>query len=383
MRLRLTVACIAPCCCVAAPAAAQAKTTITISGSTSVAPLAAKLGQGLCEDAQAGKSASRSCRAAPTSASPTSRAAASRSATPRATRSRATRAASSFNRIARDGVCIVTNPSNPIANIVAGESRRSSPAGSATGAASRAPSAPARSTSSSAPPASGTQDAFQNIFMGSDLQRLRRAPARRPPTASSSSRSSPNPNAIGYVSLRFTGGRAHASPTRASPAPCATPSRASTAASRNFYMVTRGTPTGAAKAWIKWIRKSKTAQQDHRHRLGAAQVAEPARAIAVAGRPCAGACASRGRTSAPSACSARWPCAVLVLIAGMIVFVFVEGVAVVLAQRARLVRRPAATSTSSSATSSTRPPNPTRLRLHAARLAAALRRRPDHRPARC
>ena len=61
----------------AVPAAAQAKTTITVSGSTSVAPLATKLAKAFLKT-KAGKarSSSASSRAAPTSASRTSHAAA-------------------------------------------------------------------------------------------------------------------------------------------------------------------------------------------------------------------------------------------------------------------------------------------------------------------
>ena len=100
----------------ALPAAAQAKSTITLSGSTSVAPLATKLAKAYVK-AKPGKAKFRSCRAGPTSASPTS------------PRGRVTLGMASrdpqpsdpgglvFNRIARDGVCIATHPGNRIGNI--------------------------------------------------------------------------------------------------------------------------------------------------------------------------------------------------------------------------------------------------------------------------
>ena len=101
----------------ALPAAAQAKSTITLSGSTSVAPLAAQAGQGVPEDQAREGRVQASSRAGPTSASPTCRA------------GRVTLGMSSrdplpsdpgglvFNRIARDGVCIATHPGNRIADI--------------------------------------------------------------------------------------------------------------------------------------------------------------------------------------------------------------------------------------------------------------------------
>ena len=72
-----------------------------------------------------------------------------------------------FNPIAKDAICVVTNPANPLAQPVAGRrSRRSSPARCATG--SDVPGATATGTIDLIvrTAASGTQDAFQKIFLG-------------------------------------------------------------------------------------------------------------------------------------------------------------------------------------------------------------------------
>ena len=100
------------------PAAAQAKPTITISGSTSVAPLATKLAKGyLKAKAGKGKVKFRILQGG------------SDIGIADVSRGRVTIGMSSrdpqpsdpgglvFNRIARDGVCIATHPDNPLGNL--------------------------------------------------------------------------------------------------------------------------------------------------------------------------------------------------------------------------------------------------------------------------
>ena len=57
-------------------------------------------------------------------------------------------------------------------------------------------------------PASGTQDAFQNIFMGQDL-RVSPSASQRPSNGRVQQAIASNPNAIGYVDFNFTAGPAH------------------------------------------------------------------------------------------------------------------------------------------------------------------------------
>ena len=65
-------------------------------------------------------------------------------------------------------------------------------------------------------------------------------------------------------------------------------------------MVTRGAADGRGKTWINWVQQDPTAQTDHRDRLG------PAASRDLAPHATPALHAARGRTGAPSGCSARW-----------------------------------------------------------------------------
>ena len=92
---------------------------------------------------------------------------------------------------------------------------------------------------------------------------------------------------------------------------------------RNFWLVTRGKAKGAAAKWIKFVR-SQQGREDHRQELGPAQIVD-ASAARAAGRP---------GTRLAEALRKPWSdrrtelvlgvlaCSLLVLIAGMVVFVF-------------------------------------------------------------
>src|SRR5439155_3513426 len=149
-----------------APAGASATPVITMSGSTSVAPLAAllakayvkqypgrvkfKLAQGGSDigvaDVAAGRVTIGNSSRDPKPTDP---------------------GGIFFNKIARDAICVVTNPANPVADlsqdtiqaIFSGKIRDWSEVPGSSG------SGPIDLTVRT--PASGTQDAFQKIFMGS------------------------------------------------------------------------------------------------------------------------------------------------------------------------------------------------------------------------
>ena len=216
-------------------------TTILMSGSTSVYPLSTALAQALREEVPEARSSSRSPRAARTSASATSPA----SAWPIGASSRDLQSGDPgglvFNKIARDGVCVVTHPDNAIANlsqqqvqdIFSGRVRRWD---DVEGAKVTGPINLNVRTQ-----ASGTQDAFRNIFMGQNLN-----------VAPSASQKSTNGLVQAAVAQRPAGDRLRRlqvhraartrSRTRASPATCATPSPASTRAS-----VTSGSSRSASR----------------------------------------------------------------------------------------------------------------------------------------
>ncbi len=255
-RVRL-IASIAAAAVVATPAAAQAKTTISLSGSTSVAPLARalakkytsvdkslsfKLLQGGSDtginDVSRGRVSIGNASRDPQSSDPKGLV---------------------FNKIARDAVCMITNPDNPIANlsqeqvqaIFSGKVRSWSqvPGAKSTGAISLI----------SRTAASGTGSAFKDIFMGPNLN----------VAASSSAKNSnglvnqavrSDKDAIGFVSLDFVNGVA---PVGYKGIPCTLQNAKSGeyGGTRNFWMVTRGRATGKSAQFIRWIQNSPAARK--------------------------------------------------------------------------------------------------------------------------
>jgi phosphate transport system substrate-binding protein len=165
-----------------------------------------------------------------------------------------------FNRIAHDAICLVTNPANRLGNlsqeqvqsIFSGQTRDW---GSVPGATVGGNIDLFVRTA-----ASGTQDAFDKIFM---------SPFKVTNTASQKASNglvqqavhSPGaPGGIGYVSLAFTSG---VNPVAYKGVACNLRNAKSGqyGGLRNFWMVTRGPATGAAAKWISWIQKSATARR--------------------------------------------------------------------------------------------------------------------------
>lgn len=255
-RVRL-IASIAAVAVVATPAAAQAKTTISMSGSTSVAPLARALAKKYTT-VDRGLSFKLLQGGSDTGINDVAKG--------RVTIGNASRDPQNsdpggliFNKIARDAVCMITNRSNPIANlsqdqvqaIFTGQVRswKDVPGARSTGAISLI----------SRTAASGTGDAFRSIFLGPN----------RSVAASSSAKSSnglvnqsvrSDRDAIGFVSLDFLSG---VSAVGYKGVPCTLRNAKSGqyGGTRNFWMVTRGRATGKAARWIKWIQNSPTARR--------------------------------------------------------------------------------------------------------------------------
>lgn len=261
---RLTVACLAGAGVAAsvvgvAAGTAPAKTTtppvITMSGSTSVAPLAAKLAKrylkqypgrvkfklaqggsdvGVADVAKGRVSIGNSSRDAKPSDPP----------------------GLNFYKIARDAICVVTNPGNPlgdasqatIQNIFSGKVRDWS---QVPGAGISGPIDIVVRT-----PASGTQDAFQKLFMGS--AQIASSAAQKASNGLVQQAVKDDKQAIGYVSLAFNVGLNSA---KYKGTPCTLQDAKSGAyqGTRNFWMVTRGPATGQVKTFIAWVQSSQRA----------------------------------------------------------------------------------------------------------------------------
>lgn len=237
------------------PAGAAAKPTITMSGSTSVAPLAALLARkyvavcGHCvnfkllqggsdigvADAAAGRVTIGNSSRDPKPSDP---------------------GGLVFTKIARDAVCIVTNNANPVPTI--DQTGVQAIFGGGIRTWSQVPGASQRSTIDIAvrTPGSGTQDAFQRIFMGST--KVFGGASQKTSNGLIQQVVKSDPAAIGYVSLYFTAG-VHPVPYKGVPCTLRNAKSGQYGGTRNFYMVTRGAPKGAAQAWIKWITHSAAA----------------------------------------------------------------------------------------------------------------------------
>jgi phosphate transport system substrate-binding protein len=163
-----------------------------------------------------------------------------------------------FNRIAKDAICIVTNPRNGVSNL--SQSQIQAIFSGRVRDWSQIPGA--RSSGSInlvvRTAASGTQDAFQKIFMGSAS--IAGAASQKASNGLVQQTVSSDPNAVGYVSLDFVKGTA---PAAYNGVACnlRNAKSAEYGGVRTFYMVTRGPATGAARTFIGWVQRSSAANK--------------------------------------------------------------------------------------------------------------------------
>ena len=110
---------------------------------------------------------------------------------------------------------------------------------------------------------SGTQDAFQNIFLGPSLKIAPSANAEET-NGLVQSKVKNDPNAIGFVSFAFTGG-VNTVGYQGIPCTLRNAKSGQYQGVRNFWMVTKGSPKGAASKFIAWVTSGNTDdQKDHR-----------------------------------------------------------------------------------------------------------------------
>lgn len=160
-----------------------------------------------------------------------------------------------FSKIARDGVCMITNPKNPIGNlnqqavqaIFTGNVREWSevPGSKMTG--------PIDLVDRIA--SSGTQDAFQNIFLGPTLK-ISPSAAAEETNGLVQNKVKTDEHAIGFVSFAFTSG-VNAVGYQGIPCTLRNAKSGQYQGVRNFWMVTKGIPKGASAKFIAWVTSSK------------------------------------------------------------------------------------------------------------------------------
>jgi phosphate transport system substrate-binding protein len=239
-----------------APAAASAKPTITMSGSTSVAPLAELLAKkyltacGHCVNFKLLQGGS-DIGVADVAAGRVTIGNSSRDPKP------SDPGGLVFHKIARDAVCIVTNNANPLLSI--DQPGVQAVFGGGVRTWSQVPGSVQKGTVDVVvrSPGSGTQDAFQRIFMGAT--KVFGGASEKTSNGRVQALVKSDPNAVGYVSLYFTNG-IHTVPYKGVPCTLRNAKSGQYGGSRNFYMVTRGAAKGAAAGWINWITKTAAAR---------------------------------------------------------------------------------------------------------------------------
>jgi phosphate transport system substrate-binding protein len=244
---------------VAVPAAALAKPTITMSGSTSVAPLAAKLARAYIS----------SCHHCVTFKllQGGSDIGVSDVAHGRVTIGNSSRDPKPsdpgglvFNMIAHDAICLITSPQNHVPTLNQSQVQTIFSGGQRNWSAVPGSTVGGTIDLFVRTAASGTQDAFQKIFMNPYKVSSAASQKSSNGLVQQAVHSDSGGAGIGYVSLAFTKG---VNPVAYKGVACTLRNAKSGqyGGLRNFYMVTRGAPKGAAKKWISWIRGNSTARK--------------------------------------------------------------------------------------------------------------------------
>jgi phosphate transport system substrate-binding protein len=166
-----------------------------------------------------------------------------------------------FIKIARDAVCLVTNPSNPLENLTKQTVERIY-TGVYTNWA-EVPGASASLKNSHTPisvfdrdSASGTQDAFRHIFLpGAGGEAVQQVTPRASALASNGQERAAvqgTPGGIGFVSLAFTNG-VHTVPYEGIPCTLHNARSGQYRGTRNFWMVTHHVPKGQVLKFLRWV----------------------------------------------------------------------------------------------------------------------------------
>lgn len=160
-----------------------------------------------------------------------------------------------FTKIARDGVCMITNPSNPISNL-----SQETVEGIFTGRIRDWSEVPGASIGGpidlfDRDGASGTQDAFQHIFLGETLKISPSATAETSNGLEQNAVTS-DKQGIGFVSFAYTAG-VNAVGYEGVGCNLRNAKSGQYGGVRNFWMVTKGAPKGEALKFILWVTSAK------------------------------------------------------------------------------------------------------------------------------
>jgi len=158
-----------------------------------------------------------------------------------------------YTRVARDGVCIITNNANPVADMSQTTVEKIFN-GTFTNW-TQVPGSPLKGKSINVfdrDSSSGTQDAFQHIFFKNPNTKI--TPRASAESSNGLERANVNgtPGGIGFVSLDFTQG-VHRVPYKGVPCTLHNARTGKYKGVRNFWMVTKHAPKGEALRFIRWV----------------------------------------------------------------------------------------------------------------------------------
>ncbi len=160
-----------------------------------------------------------------------------------------------FSKIARDGVCMITNSANRLANVSEEDVQAIF-----TGKLRDWSEVPGASISGPIDlfdrnGASGTQDAFQHIFLGEYLK-ISPSATQEASNGLEQQAIEADKQAIGFVSFAYTPG-VHAVDYEGVQCTLHNARSGQYAGVRNFWMVTKGRPKGEAAKYIAWVTSGK------------------------------------------------------------------------------------------------------------------------------
>jgi phosphate transport system substrate-binding protein len=160
-----------------------------------------------------------------------------------------------FSKIARDGICVITNTANPLPNLT-----QETVQGIFTGDIRDWSQVPGSGLSGpidlfDRESVSGTQDAFQDIFLGETLK-ISPSATQEGSEGLEVNAVGADKSAIGFTSFAATlNGGVHTVDYQGIPCTLANAKSGQYAGVRNFWMVTKGAPKGEAAKFIDWVTK--------------------------------------------------------------------------------------------------------------------------------
>jgi phosphate transport system substrate-binding protein len=164
-----------------------------------------------------------------------------------------------FTKIARDGVCVITNAQNPISNL-----SQENVEGIFTGKIRDWGQIPSAHISGpidlfDRDGASGTQDAFQHIFL-EETQKISPSATAETSNGLEQNAVSSDKQAIGFVSFAYTAG-VNAAGYQGVACNLNNAKSGQYGGVRNFWMVTKGVPKGEALKFITWVTSANKASK--------------------------------------------------------------------------------------------------------------------------